>query len=279
MSRRFGEILLGLILLLTGLAALDGATPVLLLLAVIGFFLLARQFGITNQSTMSGSRRARRREAAPVYEELDPTVIADSGAVDSAAGAPLYEHAASAAREAGIDVDSARVYPVDLGLMAFSGDEDPIVYRTSAIPTDMDYLQPYIQLHLPVRAHGKIRFEIRDAVGERIFVHEVQRDLMPGDNLVTPAARLPIHDQLDFDGAWELRISANDQPMAVHRLTWRETGSRLIRQHIQADGEISRELKTLVEDSRLGRLSLDEMLADQEAPDVVEVERRARRGG
>ncbi|MBL8130443.1 MAG: hypothetical protein JNL42_01190 [Anaerolineae bacterium] len=283
MGRRFGEIVIGLVLLMIGLASLEGASPVVLLLAVFGFFMLARQFAMTNQTGMGGRlagapplRERRRRAAASADEET-------LAVKETPAEAPrVYDHAVDAARNAGIAPESAQVYPVDVGFMAFSGDDDPIVYRTSAIPTDMDYIQPYIQLHLPVRAQGKVTFEIRDAVGERIFVHEIQRELSPGDNLITPAARLPVHDELDFDGAWELRISANGIPVAVHRITWRESSSRLIRQHIQEDGEISRELKTLVEDSRLGRLSLDEMLSDQEEAEPVEVEvrqERSRRGG
>lgn len=277
MNRRFGEIILGLVLFLLGLASLEGAAPVFLLLAVFGFFILARQFNLTSQTGLSRDalpddddmdrvpERADRRTEPRVAEQEVP--FRDSH---------IYEHALDAARSAGLELQNARVYPIDIGFMAFSGDDDPIIFRTSAIPDDMDYIQPYIQLHLPMRVQGSIRFEILDSGGERIFVHDIQRDLARGDNLITPAARLPVHDALDFDGAWELRVSANGVPLAHHRVSWKETGSRLMRQHIQEDGEISSALKALVEDSRLGRLSLDELLADQDEGEAVEVPARQR---
>lgn len=281
MGRRFGEIILGLVLLMVGLASLEGAPPVLLFLAVFGFFLLARQFNMTNRSAMlredrdfSEGRIARRRTRR--LERDDD--LAPPTPVSMPREGHIYDHALDAARAAGMDVQNARVYPVDIGVMAFRDEDDPIIYRTSEIPDDMDYIQPYVQLRLPMRVRGTIRFEIRDGNGERVFLHQIERDLARGDNLITPAARLPVHDALGFDGRWELLITANDVPVAHHTLTWRETGSRLMRQHIQEDGEMSSELKALVEDSRLGRLSLDELLADQEEGEPVEVEPPRQRG-
>lgn len=272
MNRRFAQIVLGFILILIALSAVQSAPPLVLLFAVIGFMMLARQFGMTqatlrrDQTTLSEAvfepPREERREREPHPEESS-----------ASRERQIHEHALDAARRAGIDVANARVYPVDVGVMAFTADFDPTIYRDGQIPDNVDYIQPYVQLHLPMRVSGNIRFEIRDASGATLFVHEIQRNLARGDNLITPAARLPIHDALEFAGAWELLISANGVPVAQHQLAWRETDSRLIRQHIQADGEISNALKALVDNNRLGRLSLDELLEDQnEDDDLIEVE-------
>lgn len=274
-NRRFGEIILGVILLLMGLSALEGAPPVALLVAVFGFFLLARQFGMTQQNNFTRSRTDAESDGASQEIRIprrERRRERDAAREETAAREPrIFDHALDAARSAGIDLENARVYPVDIGFMAFSADQEPTIYRTAAIPDDVDYIQPFLQLRLPMRVTGNIRFEIRDSTGAVLFVHEIQKDLARGDNLITPAARLPIHDLLNFDGAWELTVSANGVPIAKHQVLWKETGSRLIRQHIQADGEISGELKALVEDSRLGRLSLEDLLAAQdEDTEVIE---------
>lgn len=273
MNRRFTQIILGFILILLALGALQTAPPLVLLFAVVGFMMLARQFGMT-QATL---RREQTMISEPAFEPpREERRERDSRGDESSAARErqIHDHALDAARRAGIDVANARVYPVDVGVMAFTADYDPSIYRDAEIPDNVDYIQPYVQLHLPMRVSGNIRFEIRDSSGATLFVHEIQRNLARGDNLITPAARLPIHDALEFTGEWELIVSANGVPVAHHQLLWRETGSRLIRQHIQADGEISNSLKALVENNRLGRLSLDELLEEQnEEEEVIEVER------
>jgi hypothetical protein len=115
-----------------------------------------------------------------------------------------------------------------------------------------------------------VRFEVVDMTGEPLFVHEDNHQLVRGRNLVTPSARLPVHDAHDLDGMWELRVSADNVLLAVHRFEWIDGTDTGIRQHLGEDGEISTELRAVMAESRLEKMSLDELLSYQEEEDAAQ---------
>jgi hypothetical protein len=156
------------------------------------------------------------------------------------------------------------VLPVDIGVMAFSSSDDPVIYRTASVPDDIDYVQPYVQLRLPTRAVGRIRFELIDSDGQVLFIHEDRYELKAGMNLITPSARLPIHDAHAMTGDWRLHVSADGVPIADHHFAWEESASRLIRRHLSEDGEISNEIRAMMAENRLEQMSLDDLLSDQQ---------------
>jgi hypothetical protein len=117
-----------------------------------------------------------------------------------------------------------------------------------------------------------------DSDGDTIFVHENDHQFKRGLNLVTPAARLPIHDALAMQTDWLLRISADGVAIAEHRFGWQESADKAMRRRLKADGELSSEIRTMMADNRLQRLSLDELLADQQQDEVAaedDTQRRA----
>jgi hypothetical protein len=177
---------------------------------------------------------------------------------------PVYEHALEAVAAAGLDPDAIPVLPVDIGLMAFKNSTDPVVHRTLSVPNDVDYIQPFVQLRLPTKATGKVRFELIDRTGEVVFVHEDIHQLKRGRNLVTPSARLPVHDVHQTDGEWYLRITADGVTIAVHHFEWIEGSTGAVRRHMGSDGELSSEMRAVLAESRLEKMSLDDMLAYQE---------------
>ena len=69
-----------------------------------------------------------------------------------------------------------------------------------------------------------------------------------------------------MDDAWELRVSADGTPLAVHQFGWEETATRVVRRHLTEDGEIeiSNELRTAIAENRLQDMSLDELLDFQD---------------
>jgi hypothetical protein len=176
----------------------------------------------------------------------------------------VYSHALASIKAAGLDPDTVHVLPIDIGVMAFTGDQNPVIYRTKPVFDNVDYIQPFVQLRLPTRAVGRIRFEIVDSDGQILFIHEDLHQLQRGRNLITPAARLPIHDAQAMSGGWELRISADGVLLSVHRFRWQESTDRVIRRHLHDDGEISSEMRAMMADSRLQKISLDDLLAAQE---------------
>lgn len=271
MNRRYAQIMIGLFLLFIGLNSVTNGEPVGVLMGLGGFYLLARQFEESRNSRLQERRgddeyeRWRRDRAdtrydfEDVHDEVDrkPTTNADR----------VYSHALEAVQRAGLDAANTPVLPVDIGLFGHKGDDAPKLYRTRAIPRDVDYIQPFVQLRLPKRARGRITFEIIDDAGETLFARTEEYEFQRGRNLVVPARRLPVHDALDMgEGAWTLRISADKVLLAEHHVRWGEPANDFIAGQIQEDGEISNELRAAMAESRLERMSLDELLSFQEEP-------------
>jgi hypothetical protein len=180
---------------------------------------------------------------------------------------PIYRHALMAVEAAGLNPDKVPVLAVDLGVLAYKGDESPKVYRTWTVPDDIDYIQPFVQLRLPSKADGLIRFEILDSEGRPLFIREDVHHLERGRNFITPAARMPVYDQQEMDGNWQLRISADNVLLAVHTFSFGDATSATVRRAIGEDGEINSELRLMMEESKPPKMSLDELLASQEEDD------------
>jgi hypothetical protein len=251
-NRRFSEIMLGLFLLFLGASALvEGGNVFMTFLVLAGIFMLVRQFEGGRQAERERSRQAERPRSTQNHTTDDMR-------------RRIYQHALTAVEAAGHDPQTVKVLAVDIGVMAFKEQQDPVVHRTRDILDDVDFIQPYVQLRLPTTAIGLIRFEIVDAEGQTVFVHEERHQLERGRNLITPAARLPVHDALLLDGEWELRVSADGRMLAVHQFGWQESSSTVIRRHLTEDGEISSELRAAMTENRLQDMSLDDLLAYQE---------------
>jgi hypothetical protein len=266
-DRRFGEIIAGIFLLMLGASGMgDGSLWAILLLAG-GIYLLARQFENNRRPEQVELPRRRSVDASPRTREADRPQES------------IYRHALESIAEAGLDPDETRVLPTDIGVMSFKDEDDPAIHRTRAVPDDIDYIQPFVQLRLPTRAVGRIRFEIIAADGETLFLREDEHQLERGRNLIMPAARLAIHDEQAMQGPWELRISADDMLLAVHRFDWQEPPEEVVRRHLRDDGEISSELRAAMAENRLEQISLDDLLADQEdeTDEQPAAERRASR--
>jgi hypothetical protein len=259
-SRRFWEIGVGLLLIMIGISGFGANEIVFGGLSLLGFYLLVKQ--------LDQSRRQNEYDAASVDVEDRRDRQAHSE--------PVYSHALRSVERVGMNPDEVRVLPVDIGVMAFRADQDPVVHRTRPVLDDIDYIQPFVQLRLPTKAVGRIRFEILDSDGQIIFIHEDNHHLERGRNLVTPSARLPIHDAQAMNGAWQLRISADGVMLANHQFEWQESTTKTIRRHLNEDGEISSGLRVALAESRLQKMSLDELLSPQE--DAEEPGQQQRRG-
>jgi hypothetical protein len=246
-SRRFWEIAIGLLLILVGVSAFGANEIFFGILTLLGFYLVVKHFENNRKRMQSGDDVG--------YEDRSTR---------QAHTEPVYSHALKAVERAGLNPDEVKVLPVDIGVMAFRGDQDPTVYRTRPVLDDVDYIQPFVQLRLPTKAVGKIRFEIVDTDGQILFIHEDFHELERGRNLITPTARLPIHDAQAMHGAWQLRVTADGLPLATHTFEWQESTSKTIRRHLTDDGEISSGLRVALAENRLQKMSLDELLSYQD---------------
>lgn len=246
-AREVFIVLLVLFVMASALRQIEG----LVVLAILGALVyLATRFGMDGSARSWFAPREEDDEVAP--HERQP------------GAEPVYKHALEAVSRAGLNPDTVQVLPVDVGVMAFKGDEEPVVHRTWPVEDDVDYIQPFVQLRLPTRAIGRVKFEILDSGGETLFIHEDKHQLVRGRNLITPAARLPVHDAQALDGQWEVRVSADGVLIAHHRFEWEEAPTSAIRRHLGEDGEISSEMRAVLAENRLQTMSLEELLESQD---------------
>jgi len=250
---------LALVLLVVVSAAINTAPQLFVLLAIMGgvYYLRSRQDEDTDTGVEEWEIEREDPRPRPIRRER-PTMTEQ-----------IHQHALRAVRNAGLNPSEVQVLPLDMGLIAFQGENAPSIHRNTDVPDNSDYIQPFVELRVPVNATGKVRFEVFMGTGPAVFVHEDYHELKRGRNLVSPSARLPIHDELDTDRRWELRISADNVVIARHTFNWAaadetEDDGAELRDHIRADGEISNELRAMMSESRLGEMSLDELLAFQD---------------
>lgn len=251
-------ILLAFILLmLAGVALLEASALVVLIL--LGLLFMVRQFD--NNQLQSSDTESYDYDYGGDYEYgVDSDRGYEEVAPRQAQADPVYRHALEAVQRAGHDPDEVQVLTVDIGVMSFKQDGEPTVFRTWSLPDDVDYVQPFVQLRLPSKATGQIKFEVFDAVGNVVFAHEDTHNLERGRNFITPAARLPIHDETITKGEWGMRVSADGVLLSEHTFEFSEAANQNIRRHIGEDGEINTELRAVMAESRLPKMSLDELM-------------------
>lgn len=255
-NERALALLLGFVLIL---GLLENA-PLLGFMLIIFAVLYASRTG--NRTVQLGDEASdvtvRRRGAAEAQRERPRRPPAER----------VQAHAIAAVREAGLNPNTLPVLPVDIGLILFHGDAEPVVHRSHPLDDDCDYIQPFVELRVPQAATGHVRFEIVDSRGEALFIHDENYELKRGRNFVMPAARLPIHDERLLDGTWSLRVSADGVRLASHRFEWSSSGQGSgIDRHIGEDGEINSELRAVLAQTRLQPMSLDDLLGDQAEDD------------
>ena len=256
---------LAFILLALGAVALLGNSfPVILVL--LGLLFLVRQFDNDGSSTNVSNQAYEYNydyEQPQVDEEDDYDDYEIFHQQPASAEQRVYRHALESVERAGLDPDEVQVLAVDIGMLTTKEDGEPEVYRTWSLPDDIDYIQPFVQLRVPMEANGNIRFEIIDAVGDPVFIHEDTFKLTRGRNFLTPNTRMPLHDQMELDGKWGLRIIADGVTIADHRFEYSEATGANIRRHIGEDGEINTEMRAVMTENRVPKMSLDDLLAYQ----------------
>jgi len=213
----------------------------------------------TPENREQGKSRSRRVEVGQ-----RPRTVTTQPAPMPIVEEPAQEHAISAARAVGINPRTASIMPIDIGVVAYHGDETT-VHRTWRVSDDAEALQPFINLRVKQAARGRLRFEIRDEMGAMVFFYERDYSLSVGENLMMPPARMPIDQSSDKGGTWTLRVLGDNLPLAEHQFKWHEAGSKEIATSIGADGEISEDMRVALARTRLDHMSLDELLGNDDA--------------
>ena len=186
----------GLFLVYAGLTWSPAGSDLLsMALAGLGVYLLATSRSRAGQEHDAGSRRGM-AAAAPRRK--------------GASGIP--GHADLAMRNAGHDPRAMALRVTDVGLFAISEGRETLVHRAQPLRDDEDHVQPWVRLRLPQAAAGTLRFEIRDMDDRLHFRRERTLQLKAGDNLVSPTARMPVHDGLLTEGDWQLCVLCRREP-------------------------------------------------------------------
>lgn len=263
MENRNTWFLAFILLALGAVALLGNSFPVILVL--LGLLFLVRQF---DNDSSSGNVRSESYDYGYEYEQQLEEEEEDYEyeifhQQPASAEQRVYRHALESVTRAGLDPDEVQVLAVDIGLLTTKEEGEPQIYRTWSLPDDIDYIQPFVQLRVPTEANGDIRFEIIDAVGDAVYIHEDSFKLTRGRNFLTPNTRMPLHDQMELDGKWSLRVIADGVTIADHRFEYSEATGANIRRHIGEDGEINTEMRAVMAENRVPKMSLDDLLAYQ----------------
>ncbi len=203
---------------------------------------------------------AHKPQPAPKKQRMRRAQVAELGSDEA------YAHAVNAARAAGLELSRTAVIPVDVGLIVYSAEGERSIHRTTPVESDAAYVQPFIQLNMPTRAVGRIRYEIIDSDGQALFIHEDNQALERGVNLLTPAARLRAHSGMARYGDWRLVVSADGVTLLDHAFGWLEDSRARLRRHLHEDGELTQEARTILEDEIGGPgMSIDDLLGSQDS--------------
>jgi hypothetical protein len=232
------------------------------LFALITFFAFGRNKAGSQASNIKSSENKTSYEdkssslngiERPDSIDTPPTRLID--------GQPILQHALIAFRAAGHrDTTNIAAYPTDIGCIAFWGNEAAYLFRTTAISTNADALQPFVELEIQQVTTFRLEFEIRDNQNNSLFRQQTERFSEPDQHvLIMPPARLPI-EKLSRDDDWTLRISLNGTLLAVHRIMWRSDTVDQLEKHIDSDGEINESILPLLADNYAQPMSLDDLL-------------------
>jgi hypothetical protein len=184
-----------------------GALSALAGIVVLTFFLFA--FGALTGSFSPLEWRNRMIDALPFSRPA--TTDAARSAMMHAAQRP--------------DFDLANYRLADVGLVVEEPRADGLHLREARLVSmDDEAVRPYAVVHAPRQGYPRqtlLRFEIADAAGQLQFVCEVDHWMRPGENLLLPDYRLPLHnnDQLNRMGTWDLHIWVDSGLLAAHHFS------------------------------------------------------------
>jgi hypothetical protein len=182
---------------------------------------------------------------------------------------PSEQIAERALRNAGNLPTARGIRLEDVGIFAYDGGPKPTIRRSEAVSAAATHLRPFMVLNLPYQqgGTGRIIFELVDDQGEVRFVADHRYKIRPGQNFITPSTWLPMGDE-EAGGNWALRISIGDQVLALHHFEITPDAGATFRPYLREDGEVDEWMVRSAQTEETGKLSLDDLLADQEEIDI-----------
>jgi hypothetical protein len=187
----------------------------------------------------------------------------------SASGPSPHDIAQRALQRAGNSFPHAGTQLIDIGILAYDGDNQPKVSRTEAVPAYATQLRPFIMInHARTKnAYITVKFELIDATNQIRFAYSQRAKIVTGKNFLTSRTWLPMGDN-ESGGDWSLRISVSDHLLALHKFKITPDAGAAFRSYLRSDGEIDAWLAKSAEQSATERMSLDDLIGDQEDIDI-----------
>jgi len=158
---------------------------------------------------------------------------------------------------------------LDIGLIVDEQRPDGLALRRGRfVSLDDDGLRPFAIIDVP-DALGSglalVRFELRDGAGRAHYVHEAERWLQPGENILVPDYRFPVRKRApDLEsGGWTAQVSIDGGALGIYHFNLSESLMDLRRQ-MGPDGELLRDrVWRSDDDDESLPLSLEELLRAQ----------------
>jgi hypothetical protein len=216
---------------------------VLFVLLLFGLLSVAEGRNTRMTATRGGRRRSKRKQQS----ELRGNTAAQR-----------------AMRRAGYEGGGDYVDVTDIGLLAYRQSDEPKMIRYGDVLVDTHFLRPFIELWLPYRSRGTVRFELLDSAGRVRYVDEADYDLEPGENVLLPSTWLPLRSKATPSGEWRLQVMAGDTLLARYPFGWQQVGGGELQPYIASDGEISPALQHALRKHARQAVSLSDLLSDQE---------------
>lgn len=193
--------------------------------AVIGFALLAGSVPFATQAALlalfglavAASAFELGRERNSLLEALKRAPLRQRISPDA-------REAYDRARSLGGYINN-RLVMLDVGLIALQGSHEGMAMRrTRNASKDDDAVRPFITLHVdPQEAerNARVRFEIYNQYGERMYVYEMPAYLRDGELSVLAEHQLPLagNDDIQGVGDWDLRVFVDNDLVAMHNFT------------------------------------------------------------
>ena len=152
----------------------------------------------------------------------------------------------------------------DIGLLSYRTPENPIITRTKPVVTDARWLRPFAEIEGNLLRGAHITMRIIDSRGNILF-EDNQSGAFAFRTRFVSENWLPLETvHSSRRGRWSVVVYINAQLIGIHQFEWANIGGDEILDQLHTDGEITPELQDAVKNGKFRRMSLDELLADQE---------------
>lgn len=174
------------------------------------------------------------------------------------------EIALRAMKRAQVDPLTSEFRLTDIGLMAYRDRNTSRLIRNTPIVTDTKYLRPFVEISARSRKYVDVVITLLDSNGRPMFVDRGKYVVQARPTNIIADTWLPLKNVVHSGGSWSILVEVNNTPLAIHRFGWIGLSDNEIVQRLNNDGELTQELHQAVKTGKFRKMSLDELLADQE---------------